>query len=76
MKNNIKPYEVIEGNLKAVKDTSDFGGPNMWNLQIKATNGYWSDSVQWMCRGRIQEFFKEKLPQYKEVCKNHKYELV
>lgn len=75
MTNNIKPYEVIEGNLKAVKDTSDFGGANMWNLKIKELSGYWSDSVQWMDVQRIQPFFKEKLPMYKEISSS-KYELI
>jgi len=66
MQSEIKPFEVIEGNLKAVKDTSDFGGSNMWRLHIKETNGWWSDSVQWMGVSKIQAFFKEKLPTYKE----------
>ena len=66
MKNKIKPFEVIEGNLRAVKDTSDFGGMNMWRLHIKTTNGYWSDSIQWMSRYNIQQLFTTKLPEYKE----------
>ena len=37
----IKYHEIIEGNLKATKDTSDFGGPNQWNLCVKDVNGYW-----------------------------------
>lgn len=75
MKNTIKPFEVIEENLKAVKDTDDFGGPNMWRLHIKETNGWWSDSVQWMSLWKIQSFFKEKLPVYNEINKK-KYKLV
>jgi hypothetical protein len=66
MKNKIKPFEVIEGNLRAVKDMSDFGGMNMLHLYIKTTNGYWSDSIQWMSRYRIQELFTTKLPKYEE----------
>lgn len=65
-KNKIKPFEVIEGNLRAVKDTSDFGGVNMWHLYIKTTKGYWSDSIQWMGYYKIQELFKTELPKYKE----------
>ena len=70
----IKYHEIIEGNLKATKDTSDFGGPNQWNLCVKDVNGYW-ESVQWMGVGRIQDFFKTKLPRYKEQKKEVKYEL-
>ena len=59
-------FEVIEeGNLKAVKDTNDFGGPNMWNLHVKTTKGFW-DSVQWMSVGNIQPFFKTVLTRYTE----------
>jgi hypothetical protein len=63
MENKIKPFELIEGNLKAVKDISDFGGMNMWHLHIKTTNGYWDD-IQWMNHYSIQQLFKEKLPEY------------
>jgi hypothetical protein len=65
MKNKIKPFEVIEGNLRAVKDTSDFGGMNKWHLHIKTTNGDWDD-IQWMCRYSIQKLFTTKLPEYEE----------
>ena len=75
MANNIKPFEVIEGNLKAVKDTDDFAGPNMWNLHIKQTNGCWSNSVDWTDAYSIQTFFKASLPRYKQTNKT-KYELV
>ena len=70
----IEYQEIIEGNLKAVKDTSDFGGPNKWSLHVRNNNG-WYDSVQWMDVRRIQEFFKTKLPVYKEVEKQVDYEL-
>ena len=53
--------EFIEGNLKAVKDTSDFGGKNMWHLYIQNTRGGW-DSIQWMGHGNIQALFKTTLP--------------
>ena len=76
MTNTIKPFEVIEGNLKAVKDTSDFGGPNMWRLHIKETSGYWSDSVQWMHRKAIQKLFTKSLPVYRESGVQPNYELV
>ena len=72
--NGIKPQVIQEGNLGAVKDTDDFGGPNQWRLHIKTANGYWED-VQWMNVHRIQQFFKTKLPVYKEQKKNVKYEL-
>jgi hypothetical protein len=73
--NNIKYQEVIEGNLKAEKCTGDFGGPNKWNLLVMNNRGWW-ESVQWMDVYRIQEFFKTKLPIYKEVEIKTKYELV
>ena len=62
----IQEKTIIEGNLKAEKCTSDFGGPNMWRLHIKSVNGWWED-VQWMNVHRIQELFKTPLPVYKEV---------
>ena len=71
----IQPFEIIEGNLRAVKDTSNFGGPNMWRLHIKTTKGYWSDTIQWMSHYNIQELFKAQLPKYKEVSTS-KFELV
>ena len=71
--NNIEYFEVIEGNIKAVKDTGDFGGPNMWNLHVKNTDGWWQ-SVQWMGVYNIQRFFQTKLPVYKEI-EISKYEL-
>ena len=70
----IKPFTVTEGNLRAEKSMSDFGGPNQWNLCVRDIRGYW-DSVQWMNVHRIQDFFKTKLPVYKEQKKEVKYEL-
>jgi hypothetical protein len=62
-------YTIItEGNLKAIKDTDDFGGINMWRLYIKDTRGYWED-IQWMSVGRIQKLFNETLPVYEETKK-------
>jgi len=65
MKNEIEYFEVIEGNLKAEKSTSDFGGPNMWNLCVKNNRG-WYKQVQWMYVSNIQEFFETVLPVYEE----------
>jgi hypothetical protein len=62
----IKATTITEGNLQAVKDTGDFGGPNKWRLCILATNG-WYEEVQWMDVDSIQSFFETKLPVYKEV---------
>lgn len=62
---NIPYQEVIEDNIKAVKDTELFGGPNMWRLHIKTNNG-WFESVQWMDVHSIQRFFHTKLPVYQE----------
>jgi hypothetical protein len=54
-------FDVVEGNLRAVKDHGDFGGKNMWNLYVKTVRGGW-ESVQWMSVNRIQEMFVTKLP--------------
>ena len=76
MTNTIKPFEVIEGNLKAVKDTSTWAGPNQWHLYVKETSGYWSDSVQWMGVYSIQKLFTKSLPVYRESGVQPNYELV
>jgi hypothetical protein len=73
--NGIKADRITEGNLAAVKNSSDFGGPNMWDLYVKDKHGYWTN-IQWMDVSRIQQFFKTKLPVYKEQTKQTKYELV
>jgi hypothetical protein len=70
---NIPYQEITEGNLQAVKDTGDFGGPNKWRLRIKTNNG-WFEDVQWMEVYKIQQFFNTKLPVYEEVG-SIKYEL-
>ena len=70
----IKHQVIEEGNLAAVKDTDDFGGPNQWNLHIRTAEGYW-EQVQWMNVYRAQQFFKTKLPVYKEQKKDVRYEL-
>jgi hypothetical protein len=63
---SIQDYEVIEGNLKAEKDTGDFGGGNMWRLYIRSNQGRW-ESVQWMNVHSIQRFFSRQLPVYQEI---------
>jgi hypothetical protein len=57
--------EIIENNLKAEKDTDDFGGRNMWRLYVKSKEGRW-ESVQWMNVHNIKRFFRTELPVYKE----------
>lgn len=75
MNNGIKPFEVVEGNLKAVKDTSDWSNENMWHLYVKTTRGHYN-SVQWMSLYNIQPFFNTKLPEYKpKSSRSTKYEL-
>ncbi|MFN9116107.1 MAG: hypothetical protein ACK5XN_39175 [Bacteroidota bacterium] len=69
----IEYCEVVEDNIKAVKDTEYFGGPNMWHLHIKTNNG-WFESLQWMSVHSIQRFFTTKLPVYKDMS-SIKYEL-
>jgi len=64
--NSIQNYEVIEGGLKAEKDTGDFGGPNMWRLYVMTKSGRW-ESIQWMDVYRIQELFRATLPVYKKI---------
>jgi hypothetical protein len=73
---SIQRFEITEKNLRAVKDISDFGGPNMWNLYIQNVKGYW-ENVQWMSHRNIQQFFTTKLPSYKEADTKQKikYEL-
>jgi len=74
MSNNIQYFEIIEGNLKAEKDTGDFGGPNMWKLFVKSTSGRW-ENVQWMNVYSAQRFFKTVLPVYQEHERTTKYKL-
>ena len=69
MKNGIESQVIEEGNLRAVKDTVDFGGPNMWQLFVKDTTGWFRD-VQWMDISNIQSFFKTRLPSYNQVGTN------
>lgn len=66
MSNGIERCIIEEGNLKAIKDTGDFGGPNMWTLYIKDTDGCFRD-VQWAPLSNTQPFFKQKLPRYDEI---------
>lgn len=66
MKNTIEHFDIIEGNLRAVKDTSDFGGPNMWRLHIKTLDNCWED-IDWSSHGKVQKFFSTKLPYYREA---------
>ena len=73
--NGISNFVIEEGNLGAAKDMSDFGGPNMWRLNVKTSDGRWED-VQWMGVHSIQRFFKTKLPVYNEPSKQQsKYKL-
>jgi len=69
MKNGIESQVIEEGNLRAVKDTGDFGGPNMWQLFVKDTTG-WFRHVQWMDISNTQPFFKTCLPSYSQVGAN------
>ncbi len=65
MKNEIEYFEVIEGNLKAVKCIGYFGGPNMWYLYVETKSGVYK-LVQSMHVTNIQEFFETVLPVYEE----------
>jgi len=69
----IEYCEIVENNLKAAKDTGDFGGPNMWRLYVKNIRGLW-ESVQWMDVYRIQKLFTGKIPVYEEKS-SAKYQL-
>jgi hypothetical protein len=66
MKNGIESQVIEEGHVRAVKDTGDFGGPNMWHLGVKDPTG-WFREVQWMDISNIQPFFKTRLPRYDRV---------
>lgn len=57
-----KKYSLVEGNLMVVQSNT----LNMWDLYVMSTEGYWEE-VQWMSLGSAQRFFKEKLPEYREV---------
>ena len=70
----IQSYVIEEDYIKAVKDTGNFGGCNMWHLYIKDITGWFRD-VQWMSIDNIQPFFKTQLPRYREV-ENSKFELI
>jgi hypothetical protein len=54
----MKNFEVVEGNLKAVKDLNR---ENMWYLHVKNIRGCWEE-IQWLGVGRIQQFFTTQLP--------------
>ena len=62
----IEKHVIEEGNLRAVKDTSDFGGPNKWHLAVKDAEDRFRN-VQWMHVSNIQPFFKTPLPKYQET---------
>lgn len=61
----IKREIIEEGNIRAVKDTDGFGGPNMWSFEVKNTGGFFC-RVQWMHISSIQKFFNTKLTVYSE----------
>lgn len=69
MKNGIESQVIEEGSLRAVKDTGDFGGPNMWHFKVKDATG-WFRNVQWMDVSNIQPFFRTRLPQYTQIGTN------
>lgn len=57
-----KKYSLVEGNLMVVKSDTI----NMWEFYVMSTEGYWK-RVQWMSLSNAQRFFKEELPEYREV---------
>lgn len=63
MGNGIEPHVIDECHVRAVKCQDTFGGCNMWNLQVKNSEGYFVE-VKWMNVDNIQQFFKTKLPIY------------
>lgn len=62
----MEKHIIEEGCIRAVKDTSGFGGCNNWHLQVKNVRGHYQD-VQFMYVGNIQELFSQKLPVYSET---------
>jgi hypothetical protein len=62
----IEYFEVEEGKLKAVKDTSTFGGLNMWHLYVQKVTKNW-EQVQWMGVYSIQQLFNTQLPTYPDT---------
>ena len=53
-------------NIRLVKDTDVFGGPNMWNLEIQRPDGHF-ESVQWLSVGNAERITGKTLTQYKEA---------
>lgn len=51
--------------IKLTKDTSTFGGPNMWNLHVETAKGNW-EKVQWMDVSKAERILGEDLPRYRE----------
>ncbi len=62
----IEQFEVEEGKLKAVKDTSTLGGSNMWFLYIQKVTKNW-EQIQWMGVYSIQQLFNTQLPTYPDT---------
>jgi hypothetical protein len=62
----IEQFEVEEGKLKAVKDTSTFGGSNMWFLYVQKVTKNW-EQIQWMGAYSIQQLFHTQLPTYPDI---------
>lgn len=70
----IHNHQIVEGNLKAEKDTEDFCGPNMWRMYLRCKEGRWLSISQWMSVQNIQQYFNTKLPVYREISST-KYQL-
>lgn len=52
-------------NIRLKYDYRDFGGPNMWHMEIKRPDGFW-DRVQWMSRGNAMRRTDVELPRFEE----------
>ena len=60
--------EIVDGpeNLRVVKDTDIFGGPNKWHLEVKMADGWW-ESFQWMDVYAAERIIGKTLPKYEEA---------
>ena len=65
MSNGIEFEVFTDGHVQVYKDTTLFGGANMWNFYVKNTKGKFI-KVQWMDVEKAQLFFNTRLTRYIE----------
>ena len=62
-----QPGDEIEMDVTVTitKDWSLFGGPDMWNLNIRRPSDNFPMGVRWMDAGNVERLLGIKLPRYK-----------